>query len=959
MASLPTLPSRLRAPLLFATCAYCSAEIECVDDGAFEVCPGGEAVRRKVECAACGKRFLVSKGADGKAHSSTSLTIHLPSEVLAVIFSYVHQFPTKSTATLFGSSLVSKHWNSCATPILYRDIKIDEWDWRMKNTLLRTLDSSPSLLLLIHSLKTSFPRFEDWGNSLVGTITSEEYVGAARSYLKDLHIVEAEGIEEYNERIPEVWLLAQQCARWKAHEQVHNLGASTWMDDGRNGDTGRRAGACELLALVNRCPSLSTLHLEKFDLGEVDEDHLEARLPLSLDRIVTLVINTTPQKPNPLPHILSRVKNVESLDLGDHLPFHYISLPRLGVLRLRHPLTSDAFPYLESMINWTEMSLRSLRIAVKVIHADRLPQLLSTATKLEELALDMAAGSEDPLNALFTFLASHHTLRRLFTQISLRQALIDSLPPTLVSLAVTRPNFNTGAQFAVLIEELIRILRTSMTSLPTLPTRLRAPLLVVNCAYCSVEVECVDDGAFELSPGGEPVRRKVECVVCGKRFLVSKGASGKAHSSTSLTIHLPSEVLAIIFSYVVQFRRFSVANLFEASLVSKLWHSCATPILYRDLNIDEWDWRMKGTLLRTLDASPSLLPHIRSLRTSFPRFEQWGNSLVESKAEDEYHRALRSYINDLDSEDAREEARYGRVSEVWRGAMQYARGKVFQKVKDAGAATWMDDKRDGDAGRRAGACELLALVSRSPSLFSLHLEKFDLGEVAGDKLEARLPVSLDRIVTLVLNPTPQHPNPLPHILDRVPNIESLDVGDPLPYQWFEFPRLRVLRLRHSLTADAFPYLAGTLEEAAESLRSLRINLKVSLVDHLPALLLTATKLEELCLEMTATNADPLQALLDALASHSSLRRLSTRIVLHSALIESLPPTLVSLAVARPSNDLAVASLIGALMASKRTRTPALAFVRMGFGGSGKKMESSITAARAIGLEIRFERKCFE
>ncbi|KAL8280050.1 hypothetical protein RQP46_007631 [Phenoliferia psychrophenolica] len=502
-----------------------------------------------------------------------------------------------------------------------------------------------------------------------------------------------------------------------------------------------------------------------------------------------------------------------------------------------------------------------------------------------------------------------------------------------------------------------------MASLPTLSTRVHAPYLVVTCAYCNAKVDCVDNGAFELSPGGEPVRRKLKCAVCKKRFLVSKGADGKAHSSTSLTIHLPSEVLAIIFSYVLPLYK-STAILCKAALVSKHWHSCATPILYRDIKIDEWDWRMKTTLLRTLDASLFLLPHIRSLTTSFPRFEDWERSLVKRTTLREYSLALRSYLDDLDIEEAQAIEDEGeRVPEVWERAQQYARWKALDALDDVDASTWMDDKRNGDTGRRAGACELLALVNRCPSLTTLRLNKFDFGEVVGDKLEARLPLSLDRIVTLVLNTTPQHPNPLPHILRRVPNVQSLDIGDPLPFEYCQYPRLRILRLRHSLTTDVFPYLESMINRAKVSLRDLRLALDVDLADQLPGLLSRATKLEELALDMEATNADPLNSLLIFLASHPSLRRLFTHINLHSALIQSLPPTLASLAVTRSDfcADAELAIMIGELIVSKKTRTPSLALVRVGYMTmkQAKDLEGSVKAARASGLEIRLERSAFE
>ncbi|KAL8280049.1 hypothetical protein RQP46_007630 [Phenoliferia psychrophenolica] len=501
-----------------------------------------------------------------------------------------------------------------------------------------------------------------------------------------------------------------------------------------------------------------------------------------------------------------------------------------------------------------------------------------------------------------------------------------------------------------------------MASLPTLSSRRHAPCFVATCAYCNAWVDCVDDGAFDVSPGGEPVRRKVECAVCGKRFIVSKGANGKAHSSTSLTIHLPSEVLAIIFSYVNQFPTKSTATLFESSLVSKHWNSCATPFLYRDIKIDEWDWRIKGTLLRTLDASPSLLPHIRSLKANYPRFEDWGNSLLENTASDGYDLLLKSYIDDLDSEQERVEAqrlhdRGEIVPVLWNRAWELARWKTLIEIDTCGASRWMDDRRNGDAGRRAGACELLALVNRCPSLTALRLDNFDFGEVDSDTLEARLPLSLDHLVTLVLNTSRQSPSPLSHILSRIPNIESLDIGDPLPTSdCFDFPRLRVLRLRHPLTADTFPSLVELVEETAESLRTLQVTLKVDLADQLPEILSTATKLEELTLEMPAPPAHPLQPLLDSLASHSSLQRLNTRITLNLAFIQSLPPMLVYLrASAAPRKDAELADVIVALIASKKTRTPNLILVSMGLRMQVDTLESSVKAvktARASGLEIR-------
>ncbi|KAL8277343.1 hypothetical protein RQP46_010296 [Phenoliferia psychrophenolica] len=525
-----------------------------------------------------------------------------------------------------------------------------------------------------------------------------------------------------------------------------------------------------------------------------------------------------------------------------------------------------------------------------------------------------------------------------------------------------------GSEYIASPSTSVRRRADSMASLPTLSTRVHAPFLVATCAYCNAKVECVDNGAFGLSPLGEPVRRKLKCAACGKRFLVSKGADGQVHASTPLTIHLPSEILAIIFVHLAATRKRPTASLYNSTLVSKLWNSCATPILYRDLNIGEWDWRMKGTLLRTLDASLSLLPHIRSLSTSYPRLKYWNRSMLNASAVKEYDRRYPSYLESLESKEARDAAQHlnddgEHIPELWKQSEHFARLKTIGAVEDVDASQWMDSKKHGDSSRRTGACALLALVNRAPSLTTLRLEKFDFGEVAGDDLEARLPLSLDHIVTLVLNTASapfyhSQPNPLPYIISRIPNIESLDTGDLIPCldAGIAIPKLRVLRLRHPLTAETFDDLEILVDEAAESLRSLHLTLKADLADRLPDLLSMPQTLKELSLKMWAPKENPLPEFFTCLASHSTLRSLFTTLDPFPALIEALPAGLVSLAVVhRSQNDAELAEGISALIASRRTRTLALALVRIGIVYRPKPFATLVEAARGIGLEIRLER----
>ncbi|KAL8293416.1 hypothetical protein RQP46_000117 [Phenoliferia psychrophenolica] len=385
------------------------------------------------------------------------------------------------------------------------------------------------------------------------------------------------------------------------------------------------------------------------------------------------------------------------------------------------------------------------------------------------------------------------------------------------------------------------------TGLATIPTRLHVPFHVATCAYCSVTIEFLDQAPVPGEKYDTPVHRKLECLSCGRRFLIERDSADRVYKSTPFTIELPNETLAAIFSFACateSAHSFQNNNsLAPSTLVSKHWNETATPFLYRHLKIGDWVGKIETTLLATLERHPVLRPHIHSLKTSYPRFEEWRDGFNLQQWSEIYDEVLEEYLGSLDANArVREEASLRAAilfhppteAEATRRSILITQ----QEIERAGAGGWLDIGPNGEleAPRRAGAVALIKFVSRCPRLSRLDLKHFDFGFRTGLELplENVLPSSLPSIRSLALAKAGQ-PNPAKDLLSRMPNLEELEIEEISsvssgPYGWY-LPRLRRLNMGRIGDANLLDAVFLLRRDELHSLQSLAYTF--NLVDFLP------------------------------------------------------------------------------------------------------------------------------
>ena len=484
----------------------------------------------------------------------------------------------------------------------------------------------------------------------------------------------------------------------------------------------------------------------------------------------------------------------------------------------------------------------------------------------------------------------------------------------------------------------------------------------------------------------------------------ANGGIDSVAETVPLAVHLPVELLSAIFTFAA-LDDSSYPTLVATALVSKLWNTCATPILYRDLTLGEWDYRYVTTLLPTLAARPSLLEHVRSLSVCYPRLDAWRGNFYEDTFEPE----LRQRIEDG--------LRARRPGYVWDPAelaqdvgaelesdpeelinvvVQEAYAAKRADVRRAGVGPWMDaggemaessgggedDYLDGEARRRAGAIELIGLIGRCPRLTSLSLEQFDFGD-DGDRpglgdlaLLSLPPLPNLRVLSTRLDTTPDSTH---FLLRLAPNLERLHTSRCRMTAGYEETDQSscgptTLDYLHDLHIDlsvmSTTTLARIVQLASKSLRF--VNVDGRSPPDLCRLLLKLPNLESLTIDSPdidfegSTPADNC----DLLTAATSLGALhTTYYLLPIPLIHSLPSSIVTLSglvglgnlpdtQSWPTADVwpQLREQVDALIVSKRRRTPVLELVTLStprrFGSEvAAKLDDQLTSARSVGLEI--------
>lgn len=114
-------------PTQATTCVHCDTPNE----------PTSESLVQPVnrECTSCGK----SSGDHVQPQEPTK-SLPVPPFLLIDILSSILAYLTLDYPSLLSATLVSKTWNTCTIPILYREIW-GPWDSRMKG-LIHTLDAT-------------------------------------------------------------------------------------------------------------------------------------------------------------------------------------------------------------------------------------------------------------------------------------------------------------------------------------------------------------------------------------------------------------------------------------------------------------------------------------------------------------------------------------------------------------------------------------------------------------------------------------------------------------------------------------------------------------------------------------------------------------------------------------------------------------------------------------------------
>jgi hypothetical protein len=284
----------------------------------------------------------------------------------------------------------------------------------------------------------------------------------------------AQEAEDNGEQDPELRQMASDMARTATLDLINSVGGAVWMDGGDDGDMGRRAGACELLALVGRCPRLSELKLAQFDFGEVLDDDFESRLPPKLDQILRLTVcnvgNST--LPSPLSALLSRTPNLEDayFDPPSGIP------DTLGRLLPRpHTLRLDSVRQIEDLVeDWrlllpqASQSLKSLSLSFPMATTTDILPLVLAVPMLDTLALCASGHGALHQPGLLSYLTGNKHLSRLLTTFHMSSTLIQSLPATLVSLRVVMSSQRPTLDAAQLIEGLQAVLARKKNGTPAL-----------------------------------------------------------------------------------------------------------------------------------------------------------------------------------------------------------------------------------------------------------------------------------------------------------------------------------------------------------------------------------------------------------------------------------------------------------------------------------------------------------
>ncbi|KAL8277291.1 hypothetical protein RQP46_010360 [Phenoliferia psychrophenolica] len=249
---------------------------------------------------------------------------------------------------------------------------------------------------------------------------------------------------------------------------------------------------------------------------------------------------------------------------------------------------------------------------------------------------------------------------------------------------------------------------------------MQQPHVPVACVYCLAAIEFLRPTS--LNGDAERAAVKVACVRCGKRFLALDRSGFIVPSKTetiSLSVHLPPEILSNILSIALLTNRKNSSKpdrptLLAASVVSRFWHSCATRVLYAEVDLC-WDSRVKSTLYSRLSRRPEVYGLIKKLRAEYHLPKDWALRHGDALG------AVLGVRRPVWPEQPQPEEikAYKQENKLWRENLE-TKSFWIEAARSLGAGDWMDD----DASRTEGAVEFVRFASRCPNLEHLDLNSF-------------------------------------------------------------------------------------------------------------------------------------------------------------------------------------------------------------------------------------------
>ncbi|KAL8292180.1 hypothetical protein RQP46_001646 [Phenoliferia psychrophenolica] len=363
----------------------------------------------------------------------------------------------------------------------------------------------------------------------------------------------------------------------------------------------------------------------------------------------------------------------------------------------------------------------------------------------------------------------------------------------------------------------------------------------------------------------------------------------------------PHELLLAIISWIPASDH---ATLRACQLTNRTFHELSTPILYRHLHI-LWLANRGLSLLATLEAKPSLISLIVSVKVDFPRFDDLAQALrrFDDTVAQLWAAEERTWPSQLDPDHPEEDED---LLETWREDFTFylalrddellhqAEEAAWAEFDTDGNARWLDPPRDEFSndtdGRLKGGDYLEDFLASLPNLRRLDFTAFDCGIPA-----------LPRLTFLAIENNDHITRPF---LPYLPNIEELVISGHfrLPSESAtppRFPKLHTLRFPHNHTASTTSLVTEFLTISRTSLKTLDIPVDFeagAIAESLAPALSAASGLQTLSLAQDGRNTVNRSNVAEvplflAYLAQSSLRDLSLPFVPSHLLFASLPATI--------------------------------------------------------------------